>query len=151
MAQIYSCTGIIWANGEAQKEVRKFTIKNLRDFGFGKSHSMEALIAEELVEFITKLSKTMVENDGKVEFNSRFLVLSSVNVLWSLLTGRRFNHDDETVNAILKTCEKFNETVKLNNVTIPYPFLGPMFPKLSGWADHLKTYEELYAFMEARH
>ena len=39
--------GIMFSNGKEWQEQRRFTLKNLRDFGFGKL-SMEGLILEEV-------------------------------------------------------------------------------------------------------
>jgi len=48
--------GIILTSGQYWKEQRKFLLKNLRDFGFGKV-SMETILQDELAKLCLKLSK----------------------------------------------------------------------------------------------
>lgn len=48
--------GVIMTNGQIWREQRRFLLKNLRDFGFGKN-SMEGIIQEEMAKLCSKLSK----------------------------------------------------------------------------------------------
>ena len=48
--------GVISSSGRYWSEQRRFLLKNLKDFGFGRS-SMESLIQEEMVKLCAKLSK----------------------------------------------------------------------------------------------
>jgi len=50
------CRGIILSEKRHWSEQRRFVLKNLRDFGFGKS-SMEGIIHEEISELIESLRK----------------------------------------------------------------------------------------------
>ena len=47
--------GIITASGPKWREARRFVLRHLRDFGFGKS-SMESLIQDEMVKLCSKLA-----------------------------------------------------------------------------------------------
>ena len=46
----HSMKGLIFSQGKEWSEHRRFTLKNLRDFGFGKS-SMNEMIFEEVEKF----------------------------------------------------------------------------------------------------
>lgn len=39
-------TGIAWSNGDSWKEMRRFALKNLKDFGMGKKICEEMIIQE---------------------------------------------------------------------------------------------------------
>ncbi len=68
---------MIFSHGPYWKELRRFLLRNLRDFGFGKS-SMENLFLEE----ITKLNRKLGENVGQPIDLNGIMNVSIVNALW---------------------------------------------------------------------
>jgi len=68
---------VIFSHGPYWKELRRFLLRNLRDFGFGKS-SMENLFLEE----ITKLNRKLGENVGQPIDLNGIMNVSIVNALW---------------------------------------------------------------------
>ena len=48
--------GVLFSGGPYWKELRRFMLRNLRDFGFGKA-SMESMIQDEVAKLCTKLSE----------------------------------------------------------------------------------------------
>jgi hypothetical protein len=53
--------GVIFTHGTYWKELRRFMLRNLRDFGFGKT-SMEDLFHDEVTKLCTLLSKNTGNN-----------------------------------------------------------------------------------------
>jgi methyl farnesoate epoxidase/farnesoate epoxidase len=49
--------GVLGSGGQYWKEIRRFMLRNLKDFGFGKS-SMESMIQDELAKLCSKLKQT---------------------------------------------------------------------------------------------
>jgi methyl farnesoate epoxidase / farnesoate epoxidase len=49
--------GVVFSHGQYWKELRRFLLRNLKDFGFGRS-SMEELFQEEVKKLCQVLSKT---------------------------------------------------------------------------------------------
>ena len=74
----------MFANGKEWQEQRRFTLKNLRDLGFGKT-SMESLIQEEIEKCIELLRKEV----GKPTQLNLKLNIAIINALWKLLTGEK--------------------------------------------------------------
>ena len=74
----------MFANGKELQEQRRFTLKNLRDLGFGKT-SMESLIQEEIEKCIELLRKEV----GKPTQLNLKLNIAIINALWKLLTGEK--------------------------------------------------------------
>ena len=110
---------------------------------------MEALIAEELDEIVSRMKTNVLQNDGKYLVDSKYYSLSTVNILWCLITGGdRFSHDDVKLMSFLRTVDKFNAAAALNNITITYPVLATLFPEWTGWNKNAIMFQELYAFME---
>ncbi|XP_035709560.1 methyl farnesoate epoxidase isoform X2 [Folsomia candida] len=121
--------GILFTDGHKWLEQRRFALRQLRDFGFGRK-SMESIIAEEAVE----LAERLQSHCGKpmsiqMAFNAAIL-----NALWSLLTGERFKQDDPDLAAtlnILTTSVQENNTIQ--GVATFLPFIAKWFPNLSGY------------------
>jgi hypothetical protein len=89
--------GIIFSTGDTWMEQRRFTLKNLRDFGFGKG-SMENLIKDEVVELVQSFRK---ELNQPVSITSRFNA-SVLNSLWHIIAGERYALDDPKLGKVIK-------------------------------------------------
>lgn len=91
--------GINEASGQTWIEQRRFALKNLRDFGFGRK-SMDLIIQEEADMLIQSLLK---ENREKKEvlivntFNAPI-----VNALWQIVASNRFDPEDEATKDIME-------------------------------------------------
>ncbi|CAG7836820.1 unnamed protein product [Allacma fusca] len=90
--------GLLLSEGRPWQEQRRFTLKTLRDFGFGKK-SMEALIMEEVNELINGFKKEV----GKPIVTQNRFNIAVLNGLWLLLTGNKFSHDDPRLNFLVKS------------------------------------------------
>jgi len=76
--------GIAFSRGRTWIEQRRFTLRVLRDFGFGKS-SMEDSILDEVDKLCEEISKF---NDKELDIGLK-MNISILNSLWSILTGER--------------------------------------------------------------
>ena len=87
--------GIITASGKAWREQRRFALKHLKDFGFGKS-SMEHQIADEVKELLDNLKIKIKEGEHEVPMVHIFN-LPVVNSLWKIIANQRLdlNHPKE--------------------------------------------------------
>ena len=94
--------GILFGSGQAWVEQRKFAIRNLRDFGFGKT-SMEGLIMEEVKEVVDWIKR----QNGKPIMLYRRLKLATLNALWAILSGERYEHDDPHLTEIMENYDLY--------------------------------------------
>ena len=94
--------GIIFGNGQAWVEQRKFAIRNLRDFGFGRT-SMEGLIIEEVKELLDWIKQ---QNGQPITLQRRFN-LATLNALWTILSGERYAHDDPHLTKMMEDYELY--------------------------------------------
>merc|ERR1740131_720998 len=88
---IHGYHGLVVTEGEEWNEQRKFAVRVLRNFGFGKT-SLEAIMQEELTEFSKRLE--VESKNGPVDLSNKFNVMV-INVLWRIIGGHRFDYDDE--------------------------------------------------------
>ena len=89
-------TGVLISDGQEWVEQRRFTLRHLRDFGFGKNTG-EELITNEMKEVIQGLDKSV----GKpVSINKSFSV-AVLNTLWMIMSGVRYEQDDPRLWSVL--------------------------------------------------
>ncbi|XP_072125176.1 cytochrome P450 2K4-like [Mobula birostris] len=97
--------GILFANGESWKQMRRFTMSTLRDFGMGKKTVEDKIIEE--AQFLIKL----LESCKGQEFNPTIQLNAAVaNIICSIVFGNRFEYDDERFITLVK---RVNENIQL--------------------------------------
>ena len=102
----------MFVDGDFWQEQRRFTLRHLRDLGFGRTSS-ENLIEDEIHQLLDEMRTTAVSNpDGIVDFKGIFSV-SITNVLWAVLGGQRFHRNDERFVNLLNTIEEFFRSGKI--------------------------------------
>ncbi|KAJ8362791.1 hypothetical protein SKAU_G00116220 [Synaphobranchus kaupii] len=97
--------GIVFANGNSWKEMRRFSISNLREFGMGKRRSEEKIIEESrcLIE--------VFENFKGEPFNTTQPVNYAVsNIICAIMYGSRFDYADPSFQ---KMVDGANENIRL--------------------------------------
>jgi len=120
----------LFANGKQWQEHRRFTLRHLRDMGFGKS-SIENQMMDEIQELIQEI-KSSIESDPNnvVDFKGMFN-LSTLNVLWAMITGSRRRRDDTQFQTLLNTIdEAFRAGNSVRNQLDLPEFLYKLFPVL---------------------
>ncbi|XP_078497267.1 cytochrome P450 2D17-like [Lissotriton helveticus] len=100
------CEGVLMARyGRGWKDIRRFTISTLRNFGLGKK-SLEERVSQEA----TCLCAAFETQDG-CPFDPHFLINNAVsNVICSIVFGVRFEYDDEKFQRMLHVLDESLET-----------------------------------------
>ena len=126
----YHRTGLMFVDGELWQEQRRFTLRHLRDLGFGRTSS-ESLFEEEIHHLLEDLRTSALSNSqGVVDFKGVFSV-SIINVLWSIIGGERFERTDAKFIRLLDTIELFFRSGNVATANLPIPeFLFKKFPVL---------------------
>ncbi|XP_075057357.1 cytochrome P450 2C5-like [Mixophyes fleayi] len=120
IAKLQKEYGIVMANGENWKVMRRFTISTLRDFGMGKK-TIENKIIEE-AECLTQAFKSY----GGKPFNHMTVLNAAVaNIIVSILLNHRFEYDDPT---LLQLMSLINDNIKLFGK--PMVMLYNIFPSV---------------------
>nr|XP_020019993.1 cytochrome P450 2C18-like isoform X5 [Castor canadensis] len=99
--------GVIFSNGKKWKELRRFSLMTLRNFGMGK-RSIEERIQEEAFSLVEELRKT----NGSPCDPTFVLGSAPCNVICSIIFQNRFDYKDQN---FLNLMGKFNENFKILN------------------------------------
>ncbi|CAN9505272.1 unnamed protein product [Ophioblennius macclurei] len=115
--------GILFANGESWKEMRRFAISTLRDFGMGKRVA-ETKILDECDHLVQRLEN----HQGKPFDSLPPLTHATANIISSIVYGSRFEINDPRFQNMVS---RANQNISL--VGSPSIQLYNMFPRFTAW------------------
>jgi len=84
----YFFSGLIFSQGELWREQRRFTLRHLRDLGFGK-RSMEGLIHDEVSSLLIEVGRMAGPDWAEPVELHDVLGTSGINVLWHVMAGKK--------------------------------------------------------------
>ncbi|KAJ1106827.1 hypothetical protein NDU88_004225 [Pleurodeles waltl] len=137
--------GIFFSVGDPWKQVRRFSLTTLRNFGMGK-RSIEERIQEEIQCLVEELRKTK-----GLSFDPTFFIRRSVsNVICSIVFGNRFDYKDEKFQVLLDLIAENlqrvdNFWVQMYNFfpAVLDPFPGPHQKLFENYREQMRFVEEI--------
>lgn len=125
---LFARLGLTFTDGKLWEEHRSFIMRTLKEVGYGRSR-MEELIQKEVIE----LKHTLNESIQPVQ-PCQLLLLSVLNVLWTLSTGQRIERDDNRLQMLLKLLRKRSGQFDLaGGLLNQMPWLRFLAPNWSGY------------------
>ncbi|XP_037331354.2 cytochrome P450 2K1-like [Pungitius pungitius] len=97
--------GIMFANGDSWKEMRRFALSNLRDFGMGKKTAENKIIDE-----IQYLIDVFERHEGQPFSNAKSINYAVSNIISSIVFGSRFEYSNEEFKLMVT---RANENIQL--------------------------------------
>ncbi|XP_035851088.1 cytochrome P450 2K1-like isoform X2 [Sander lucioperca] len=98
--------GLIWANGDSWKEMRRFALTNLRDFGMGKKASEDKIIEE--CDHLIEVFKTF---KGEAFDSTQPINYAVSNIICSIVYGSRFEYDDPEFTSLVDRTNRYVQLV----------------------------------------
>ncbi|KOC61548.1 putative cytochrome P450 303a1 [Habropoda laboriosa] len=136
--------GLIVVDENLWIEQRRFVLKHLRDFGFGRK-SMAMIIEEEavwLVEHFKKLIGMVIPMDDAFG-------VTVLNTLWRMMAGKRFNLDDKELTYFQRILTKLLREIDMIGAPFGhFPILRFIAPEMSGYKSFLEIHQQLWKFLK---
>jgi methyl farnesoate epoxidase / farnesoate epoxidase len=111
-------------------EQKRFTLRHLRDLGFGKT-SYEDMMLDEIQELLGEISAAAEADPGRVVNYKGIFDISLINVLWSIVGGERYRRGDQYLKRLLRLIETIFRSGNAVGACTPIPLIVfKMFPKL---------------------
>ncbi|KAM3930489.1 cytochrome P450 2K1-like [Leptodactylus fuscus] len=134
--------GLIFANGENWKVMRRFTLSTLRDYGMGKKG-----IEDKIIDESNCLVQAFKEHGGKPFDNLQIINTAVANIIVSTVIGVRFDYEDPTIKKLVNL---INENIRL--LGSPLVRLYNSYPYLIHWmpGPHKKVFvnmKEMHDFI----
>ncbi|XP_066560014.1 cytochrome P450 2M1 isoform X1 [Amia ocellicauda] len=102
--------GLLVSSGARWKELRRFSITTLKNFGMGR-RSLEERIKEEATYLIEALRK-----HGDSAFNPKELLCNAVsNIIYSIVFGQRLDYDDNQFKFLLSVIDHYFRFLSSSN------------------------------------
>ena len=133
--------GIMFTEGSFWQEQRRFTLRHLRDLGFGKT-SHEDMMLDEIQELLSEISAAAEADPDRVVNYKGIFSISLINVLWGIVGGERYLRDDQYLKRLLRLLDTIFRSGNAIRATIPVPIIVfKVFPKLR---DYFGTRSDLF-------
>ncbi|CAL8121416.1 unnamed protein product [Orchesella dallaii] len=130
------------------QQLRRFSHRTLKEFGFGKRNKMHPIIQAELEEVVRDLKERIEESDGVLTVDGYFTI-SALNLVWSILAGKRYEHCDPKLLRLNKVVKEFFSSSNTStNILFAYPEWRNWFPDWTGMTLLRNCYRETNSFFQ---
>ena len=125
---MYADKGMMFTSGELWHRSRRFTLFHLRNFGMGKSKSIE-LIQDQINDF---MSEVLAPNEGQPRSLDWTLNIAVMNILWALVAGEISSVKDTRVMQIIEKQDEFTRKAGLFFLLANVPALMKLPERITG-------------------
>ncbi|CAI5684570.1 cytochrome P450 2K1 [Oreochromis niloticus] len=123
MRELSQGHGVVWSNGDSWKEMRRFALTNLRDFGMGKRACEDKIIEE--CQYLIEVFKKF---QGEAFDTTQPVNCAVSNIICSIVYGSRFEYNDPEFTSLVDGTSRM---IRLGGS--PSIQIFDMFPSLFKW------------------
>ncbi|KAL3275952.1 hypothetical protein HHI36_020686 [Cryptolaemus montrouzieri] len=139
--------GIMLTDSDFWQEQRRFILRQLREFGFGRKN-MSNMIEEESNHMIHDIRDMMNNNESvTVDMESLFNI-HILNTLWTMLAGIRYSSQDKDLKELQGILGELFCIIDMVGAPFShFPVLRFIAPELSGYKMYVKTHNLVWDFI----
>ncbi|KAG4071346.1 hypothetical protein HA402_004050 [Bradysia odoriphaga] len=142
--------GIIWCHGQNWIDVKRFTKKILKEFGYGKVKIMDESLNDSAKQLVESIKMDLLDSpDGTFFVDMKKFSVHVLNVVWNLAGGYKFDPNDENLKRNMECVDKVDQIFGHSNLYNMFPFLKTWFPKQMRYEEHLNIHHEIHEFTES--
>lgn len=131
------------------QEQRRFLLRHLREFGFGRK-SMSLLIEDETRELVGYVLQKIQDRDSVVFEMTSFFNVPVLNTLWRMLAGSRYNKEDAKMAELISILTQLFGAVSMVGAPFShFPILKYLAPELSGYGVYVRAHSRLWTFLKS--
>ncbi|XP_021919682.1 methyl farnesoate epoxidase-like isoform X2 [Zootermopsis nevadensis] len=136
--------GIIFTDGPYWLQMKRFSLRHLKDFGFGKA-DMGGLIMQEVEDLVIEMrSKDTVQMYGLFK-------ISALNVISGVMSGMRYARDDEELQALVNNLDELvRRSFRSGKISNIFPILKRLFPRITGSNEIMYYIKNAYNFIQRK-
>ncbi|XP_035459074.1 probable cytochrome P450 303a1 [Spodoptera frugiperda] len=148
--------GVLLTDGELWKEQRRFLLRHLKEFGFGR-RGMEDIARSEARHMVTDVMTIIGDNNGETAIIQmhNFFNVYILNTLWTMMAGIRYKPSDPQMKVLQSLLfDLFAAVDMVGALFSHFPILSIVTPTLSGYKDFIRTHKRIWKFLReelARH
>jgi len=134
---------LAFTDGKRGASQRNFTVKHLKNFGFGK-RDLEGVIQREA----RSLVELLLASDGQqVEMNMHTFTVPVLNVLWEMVAGHAFKWTNERVKEVLALVN-WAFSAPISVMVVQAPWIRFFFPALTGYNKRIRAVKGMQALVK---
>ncbi|CAL4102274.1 unnamed protein product, partial [Meganyctiphanes norvegica] len=134
--------GLLSSSSDSWQQHRRFSLKTLRDFGFGKVGS-ETIIIEEATVLLKELSD---KHGSSIEINQNLFSICILNVIWTLIAGTRYSHSDPELQSLSNSVNRLASVGLGGSPVQAFPNIMRAFPNITGYNEFISCNEDVKQF-----
>ncbi|XP_033744191.1 cytochrome P450 2C37-like [Pecten maximus] len=135
--------GIVRSSGEFWKNTRAFSMRALREFGFGK-RSLETKILEEISVFLEVIGKS----NGDAFSLGTIAQISVSNIICSICFGERYTHDDQNFKKLMTMIDIHVKLLSKARIATFFPVVRYIPGDVTGVEAMGANYENIKRFLQ---
>ncbi|XP_053623785.1 probable cytochrome P450 303a1 [Plodia interpunctella] len=139
--------GVLLTDGELWREQRRFLLKHLKEFGFGR-RGMGDIACHEASCMIRDVENILKTKQPPIVYMHNFFNTYILNTLWFMMAGIRYNPTEPQMVLLQKLLfDLFSAVDMVGTAFSHFPILCVLAPTKSGFKDFVRTHKRIWRFL----